>query len=400
MARKTIRDIDISSKRLLIRVDFNVPLREDGSIASDRRIRAALPTIRYCLENNASLVLMTHLGRPGGQRDEKLGLGRAADRLKELLSDAPVEIADSDLQQKADELKSGQVLLLENLRFDPGEKSGDEQFARRLSELGEVYVNDAFATCHRKHASMFAVPKLFPPGRRVIGMLVEKELTAIDDLLESPQQPMVAILGGVKVADKIGAIETLLDRAHKLLIGGAMAFTFMKARGLHVGASSVEDDKLDLARRLLDQVAGRLVLPQDHVIARAPEASAESKVVDENIPSGWYGLDIGPKTIARYTAAIRGAGTVVWNGPLGKFEDEPFRKGTAAVIRALAASDAVTVVGGGESGEAVEQFDLVEQIDHVSTGGGAFLEYLKKGSLPALSVIDEKEPSTTNALTE
>lgn len=390
MSKKTIRDIDIRAKRLLIRVDFNVPLREDGSIASDRRIRAALPTIEYCLNNRASLVLMTHLGRPAGKSNKKLGLGRIAYRLQELLREAPVEIASSDLKRKADDLKSGEVLLLENLRFDPGEKSGDEQFAGRLRELGEVYVNDAFATCHRKHASMYAVPKLFPEGHRVIGLLVEKELSALDNLLQSPEQPMVAILGGVKVADKIGVIETLLDRAQKLLIGGVMAFTFMKARGVHVGASKVEEERLDLARRLLDRGGDKLILPQDHVIAREPEASAESNIVDENIPDGWYGLDIGPKTIERYTAAIRGAGTVVWNGPLGKFEDEPFRNGTEAVIRALTESDAATVVGGGESGEAVEQFDLVDQIDHVSTGGGAFLEYLEKRSLPALSVIDER----------
>ncbi|MCA9221438.1 MAG: phosphoglycerate kinase, partial [Planctomycetales bacterium] len=265
-----------------------------------------------------------------------------------------------------------------------------EQFARRLRELGEVYVNDAFATCHRKHASMYAVPKLFPEGHRVIGLLVEKELAALDSLLEAPEQPMVAILGGVKVADKIGAIDTLLDRAQKLLIGGAMAFTFMTARGVQVGASKVVEDRLDLTRRLLDRGGDKLILPQDHVVARKPEATAESKVVDENIPSGWCGLDIGPKTIERYTAAIRGAGTVVWNGPLGKFEDEPFRNGTEAVIRALAESDAVTVVGGGESGEAIEQLDLMDQIDHVSTGGGAFLEYLEKRSLPALLVIDER----------
>ncbi|MEZ6097714.1 MAG: phosphoglycerate kinase [Pirellulaceae bacterium] len=390
MAKKTIRDLDISGKRVLIRIDFNVPLCEDGSIANDRRIRAALPTIRHCLESNASLVVMSHLGRPAGERDDRLELGRVAYRLQELLSEAPVEVAGSDVQRKADALKPGEVLLLENLRFDPGEKSGDEQFARRLRELGEVYVNDAFATCHRKHASMYAVPKLFPEGHRVIGLLVEKELAALDSLLEAPEQPMVAILGGVKVADKIGAIDTLLDRAQKLLIGGAMAFTFMTARGVQVGASKVVEDRLDLTRRLLDRGGDKLILPQDHVVARKPEATAESKVVDENIPSGWCGLDIGPKTIERYTAAIRGAGTVVWNGPLGKFEDEPFRNGTEAVIRALAESDAVTVVGGGESGEAIEQLDLMDQIDHVSTGGGAFLEYLEKRSLPALLVIDER----------
>jgi len=389
MAKKTIRDLQISGKRLLVRVDFNVALREDGRLAHDRRIRAALPTIRHCLERGASLVLMTHLGRPGGRYNSKLGLTGVAHRLQELLRDAAVELVDGDVPRTADCRKPGDVLLLENLRFDPGEMSGDEQFAHRLREWGDIYVNDAFATCHRKHASVFAVPKLFSQTSRAIGLLVEQELCALDGLLQSPRQPLVAILGGAKVADKIGVIQTLLDRVQKLLIGGAMAFTFMKARGLGTGLSKIEDDRLALACRVIDQAGDKLVLPQDHVVARRPEASAETKVVEKNIPDGWYGLDIGPKTIERYTAAIRGAATAVWNGPLGKFEDEPFRRGTASIVRALAESDAMTIVGGGASGEAVEQFDLVERIDHVSTGGGAFLKYLEQGTLPALALIDE-----------
>lgn len=390
MTKKTVRDLELSGKRLLIRTDFNVPLREDGSVASDRRIRVSLPTLRHCLENDAALVLMTHLGRPGGQPVEKLRLRGVAERLRELLGETPVEVGDRDWQEKANRLKAGQVLLLENLRFDPGEKNGDEQFANRLRGLGEIYVNDAFATCHREHASMFAVPKLFPDGSRVIGLSVAKELATLDNLLESPQQPMVAVLGGAKVADKIGVLGSLLGRVHKLLIGGAMAFTFMRARGFDVGASKVEAGKIDLARQILDRAGDKLILPQDHVVVPQAEASTGAKVTEGNILDGWYGFDIGPKTIERYTAAIRGAGTVVWNGPLGKFEDEPFRKGTEAVVRALAESNAVTVVGGGESGEAVELFDLAEKIDHVSTGGGAFLKYLENGSLPALSVIDDR----------
>jgi len=392
MTKKTIRDIELTGKRVLIRTDFNVPLREDGSVASDRRIRAALPTLRHCLASDTSVVVMTHLGRPGGQPVEKLGLRRVAIRLRELLGEAPVEVAGTNWEEKAKHLKTGQVLLLENLRFDPGEKNGDERFANRLRGLGEVYVNDAFAACHREHASMFGVPERFPEGSRVIGLSVAKELTMLDNLLESPPQPMVAVLGGAKVADKIGMLEVLLGRARKVLVGGAMAFTFMKARGIDVGSSTVEEGKLDLARKVLDRAGDKLILPQDHVVVPHPGASSQPRVAEGGIPDGWYGFDIGPRTIECCTAAIRGAGTVVWSGPPGKFEDEAFRKGTEAVARALADVDAITVVGGGESGEAVELFDLVERIDHVSTGGGAFLKYLEYGCLPALSLIDDQEP--------
>lgn len=389
MAKKTIRDLQISGKRLLVRVDFNVVLRHDGNIATDRRIRAALPTIRYCLERDASLILMTHLGRPRGRRNPKLGLQGVAHRLQEFLRGANVELVEVDAPRKAGRREPSDVVLLENLRFDPGEESGDEQFAHRLRQWGDIYVNDVFTACQRTPASLFAVPKLFPHGSRVIGLLVEKELRALDSLLESPRQPMVAILGGARAADKIGVIPTLLHCAQKLLIGGALAFTFMKARGLGTGLSRIDDDRLDLARRLIDRAGDKLVLPQDHVVARRLEAPAETRIVEKEIPDGWYGLDIGPKTIERYTAAIRGAATVLWNGPLGKFEDELFRQGTESIVRALAENDAITIVGGGESEAAVEQFGLVERIDHVSTGGGAFLEYLKQGTLPALTLIDE-----------
>ncbi len=395
MTKKTVCDIELCGKRLLIRADFNVPLREDGSVASDRRIRVALPTLRHCLENGASVVVMTHLGRPGGQPVEKLGVRRVATRLRELLGETPVEVADTDWEEKANNLKTGEVLLLENLRFDPGEKSGDERFANRLRGLGEVYVNDAFATCHREHASMFAVPKRFPEGNRVIGLSVAKELAMLDDLLESPRQPMVAVLGGAKVADKIEVLKVLLGRVRKVLVGGAMAYTFMKARGFDVGASAVDEGKLGLARQILARAGDKLILPHDHVVVPHPDASSQdassqARVTEGSIPAGWSAFDIGPRTIECYTAAIRGAGTVVWNGPLGKFEDETFRTGTEAVVRALAESNAVTVVGGGESGAAVELFGLAEKLDHVSTGGGAFLQYLENGSLPALSVIDDR----------
>lgn len=393
MSKKTIRGIDVSGKQLLIRVDFNVPLDEEGRIASDRKMRACLPTIQYALQQNSRVVLMTHWDRPGGERDPKRSTKHLVGRLKQLLQEATVHVTDKiagpTVKQKANDLKPGEVLLLENLRFDPGETQGDEAFARQLQELGEIYVNDAFAACHRLHASLYAVPELFPKDKRVIGFLVEQELQALNGLLKSPRQPLIAILGGAKVKDKLLVVEALLRRVEKLLLGGAMAYTFLKARGQAVGDSPVEASQLELARRLLDQAGDKLVLPQDHVVAPEPKASAEAKVVDKEIPDGWSGLDIGPKTIEQYRAAIREAATIVWNGPLGQFEAEPFRQGTAAILQALAEAEATTVAGGGESGEAVEQQNLIDGMDHVSTGGGAFLEYLKKGTLPALSVIDE-----------
>lgn len=395
MAKKTIRDVELKGKKALIRVDFNVPQGADGSVADDRRIRAALPTIKHALDHGAAVIVMSHLGRPKGDpaKDAKYKMTPVANRLRELLGGTTVHEAADVVGDKTTELaknlKPGEVLVLQNLRFHPGEQGGDEGFAKQLRQLADVYVNDAFGTCHRKDASMYAVPSQFPAGNRVVGFLVEKELKILDGLLSQPEKPMIAVMGGAKVSDKIDFIEAILKRVDKLLVGGAMTYTFRKARGESVGNSRVEADKLDMANDLLKQAGDRLVLPVDHLVAEKPEADAQTKVVDAEIPDGWCGMDIGPKTIERYRKEIAGAKTVLWNGPMGKFEDEPFRKGTIAIAEAMADSPAVTVVGGGESAEAVEKFGLAPRMTHVSTGGGAFLEYVEGKPFDALTVIDD-----------
>jgi phosphoglycerate kinase len=296
-----------------------------------------------------------------------------------------------EAQAAAAALKPGDVLVLENVRFNPGEKKGDPKFAAALAGLADAYVNDAFGTCHRDEASMVAVPECFPPDRRAIGFLVEKELQILDTLLGHPKPPMVALMGGAKVSDKILVIENLLPKVEKLLIGGAMTYTFLKAQGHPTGKSRVEADKLDEARRLLELAGAKLVLPQDHLVATSLDPSAETKVVaGAEIPEGWLGLDIGPATAAAYGEIIRNAGTVIWNGPMGKFEDEPYRKGTLKVAEAMADSSAVTVVGGGETAEAVEEFGFAEKMSHVSTGGGAFLECLEGKTFNSLKVIPDR----------
>lgn len=391
---KTVQDLDIASQRLLMRVDLNVPLDDNGQITSDRRIQAALPTIRYCLENGASLVLMAHLGRPKGEHDPNFSLKPVAERLEQLLGDTRVILVHDPWQTSPTDQQRGEVRLLENLRFHPGEKQNDTEFARRLAEFGDVYVNDAFATCHRQHASMHAVPELFKEGRRVIGLLVEKELAALKDLLHEPEPLVVAILGGAKVKDKLGVLKSLRDKADIVLVGGAMAYTFLKADGQNVGDSKVEEDQLDTACELLASYGDRLVLPTDHVIADAPHGDARVEMAAGGIPEGWHGMDIGSRSIGRFLDEIQHAGTIIWNGPLGKFEDEPFQSGTREVAMAIAASHAKSVVGGGETGLAVEQFEVLEGMTHVSTGGGAFLNYLEDPNLPALSQIDRKQAAS------
>lgn len=396
MAKKTIRDLDVKGKKVLIRVDFNVPQEADGSVADDRRIRSALPTIQDALQRGAAVILMSHLGRPKGDpiKDQKYRLDPVAARLDALLGGA-IEVTKSDevvgpaTSNLAANLQPGQVLVLENLRFDPREQKGDEAFGKQLRDLADIYVNDAFGTCHRADASMYAVPKQFPVGSRVVGFLVEKELKVLNDLLGNPGKPMVAVMGGAKVSDKIDFIEALLGRVDQLLVGGAMTYTFRKALGQSVGNSLVEADKLDLAKRLLDKAGGKLILPVDHLIADKPDATATVQVADD-IPNGCFGMDIGPKTIAKYSDIIRSAATVLWNGPMGKFEDAPFQAGTKAVAAAMAECKGVTVVGGGESAEAVEKFGFASKLTHVSTGGGAFLEYVEGKPFASLSVIDEK----------
>lgn len=397
MPKQTVRDLDVKGKKVLVRVDFNVPQTKDGAVADDRRIRSALPTLNDVLDRGGSLILISHLGRPKGDdpvADAPFKLDTVAAKLAELIG-KPVEKADDTVgpsaQKLASELKPGGILVLENVRFNKGEKKGDPEFAKSLAALGDAYVNDAFGTCHRDEASMVAVPEQFPADRRAIGFLVEKELNILDTLLKNPKSPYVAVMGGAKVSDKILVIESLLKQVDKLLVGGAMTYTFLKAQGVEIGKSRVELDKLDVAKKLLDEAGGKIVLPVDHLIADKPEAGAETKVTDGTaIPEGWFGMDIGPKTIEQYTKIIREAGTVVWNGPMGMFEVEAFAKGTKAVAEALAESAGVTAVGGGESAEAVEKFGYAPRVSHVSTGGGAFLEALEGKEFNSIKVIPDR----------
>jgi phosphoglycerate kinase len=338
---------------------------------------------------------MSHLGRPKAdpQKDAPFRMDRVAKRLYELLR-KPVrkmfEVVGPTVTAAAKELMPGEVLVLENLRFHPGEQKGDAEFAGQIAALGDVYVNDAFGTCHRSDASMVAVPAAMAGKPRVVGHLVAKELDILDRLLSDPPRPVVSILGGGKVSDKIGFIKALLARVNKVLIGGAMSYTFMKAQGKSIGGSRAEADKLDVARELLSLGKGKIVLPVDHLVVDKIDNFASAKAVDGAIPEGWIGVDIGPSTIALYRAEVAKGATVVWNGPLGKFEDEPFSKGTRAIAQALAESKGVTIVGGGETAEAVEEFGLADKLTHVSTGGGAFLEYVEGTPFAALAQIEDR----------
>jgi phosphoglycerate kinase len=412
LAKQTIRDLDVSGKKVLVRVDFNVPQTKAGDVSDDRRIRAALPTLQDILDRGGSLILVSHLGRPSGdpEADKPFKLDKVAERLQQLIGRPVVKVDDTvgPLAQAAcAELKPGGIVVLENVRFNKGEKvpkvdestgKPDEkavarhgEFAKQLASLADAYVNDAFGTCHRDEASMVAVPEQFPPERRAIGFLVEKELRILDDLLGKPKSPMIAVMGGAKVSTKIDLIENLLPKVEKLLIGGAMSYTFLKAEGHATGNSLVEPDKLDEARRLRAVAGDKLVLPSDYLVADKMDASAQTQVINGlDIPDGWEGFDVGPTTVAKYAEIIESAGTVVWNGPVGKFEIEPFSHGTRGIAEAMARSKAVTVVGGGETAEAVEQFGLAGKMDHVSTGGGAFLESLEGKQFNSLKVIPDR----------
>jgi phosphoglycerate kinase len=396
MAKQTVADIDVSGHKILVRVDFNVPQTTDGGVADDRRIRSALPTLSSILERGGSLILVSHLGRPTGDpaADEPFRLDKVAARLAELIGRPVAKVNDTvgpEAEAACAALKPGEIVVLENVRFNKGEKKGDPAFAAKLASFANCYVNDAFGTCHRDEASMVAVPQQFSPRCRAIGFLVEKEVAILETLLKNPSHPYIAVMGGAKVSDKIGVIESLLAKVDKLLIGGAMTYTFMKALGKEVGKSKVEADKLDMATRLLHLAGDKLVLPIDHLIADKPEAGAETRIAPgDAIPDGWFGMDIGPETIAKYSALIKQAGTVIWNGPMGKFEVEAFAAGTKGIATAMAGSLAVTAVGGGESAEAIEKFGLAEKVSHVSTGGGAFLEALEGKKFNSLEVIPEK----------
>ncbi len=396
MSKQSVRDIDVAGQKVLVRVDFNVPQTSDGQVADDRRIRGALPTLKAVLDRGGSLILVSHLGRPSGDpaTDAPFRLDPVAARLGELIGQPVKKVGDTigpEAQAACSALQPGGIVVLENVRFNKGEKKGDPAFAAKLAGLADCYVNDAFGTCHRDEASMVAVPEQFPADRRGIGFLVEKELEILDTLLRFPKHPYVAVMGGAKVSDKILVIENLLKKVDRLLIGGAMTYTFLAAQGVPIGSSRVEADKLDLARHVLEMAGEKIALPSDHLIADKPAARAQTRVVGRaEIPDGWFGMDIGPTTAAEYAAIIKQAGTVVWNGPMGMFEVEAFAAGTRAVAEAMAASPAVTAVGGGESAEAVEKFGLAEKVSHVSTGGGAFLESLEGKAFNSLKVIPDR----------
>ncbi|WP_242395732.1 phosphoglycerate kinase [Anaeromyxobacter oryzisoli] len=396
MALKTIDALSLAGKRVFIRVDFNVPLDEHGKVADDARIRAALPTIQYALKHKAKVILASHLGRPKGKPDDrkKLTLEPAAQRLSELLAQ-DVILADDcvgdGVKKLVRDLKDGQVLLLENLRFHPEEEKNDEGFARELASLADVWVNDAFGTAHRAHASTAGMARFVK--EKAAGFLIQKELEYLGKALGHPARPFVAIVGGAKVSDKIKVLENLIAKADAVLVGGAMAYTFLEAQGVPVGKSLVEKDKLDLARQILDRAKARnvdLLLPTDHVCGAEPKETAERVVVnDRAIPAELMGLDIGPKTLDRYRQRILDAKTVFWNGPMGLFEQKPWAEGTFGVAQAMAKSPAVTVVGGGDSAAAVEEAGLVDQMKHVSTGGGASLEFIEGRVLPGIQALEE-----------
>jgi phosphoglycerate kinase len=395
MAKKTIADVDVSGKRVSMRVDFNVPLDGDCNITDDRRIQMALPSIKSVIDRGGSLILMSHLGRPKqGEDNSKFSLRPAAARLGEILG-KPVAFATDtvgdDAQEKAAALGAGDVVVIENLRFDKGEKKGDTEFAARLAAMADVYCNDAFGTCHRTHASMFAVPKAMGDKPKVVGFLVEKEIKYLTEVIANPEQPFVAVLGGAKVSDKIQVINNLLGICDKIVIGGAMAYTFSLARGGKVGGSLVEEDKVELAKELIAKGGDKLVLPDDTHCGDAFQADCHKQVVAAGeIPDGWQGLDIGPETARSYAELVKEARTIVWNGPMGVFEMPPFDEGTKAVAQAIADSDATSIIGGGDSAAAIQQMGFADKVSHVSTGGGASLAMLEGKKFDAVEVLDEK----------
>ncbi len=391
--KKSLRDVDVKGKRVLVRVDFNVPMDDQGNIVDDTRIRASLPTIEYLMDARAKIILMSHLGRPKGM-DPKLSLLPVAKRLSRLIGTQVKFVNDcvgKEVREEVEKLKEGEVLLLENLRFHEGETNGDETFAKDLASLGEVFVSDAFGTCHRKHASVYLVPKFLKPA--VMGFLLEKEINYFERAMINPQRPVVAILGGAKVSTKLGIIKNLLKRVDKMFIGGAMAFTFIKAMGYSVGSSLVEDDLIPVATDILEvakKLEVKLYLPVDFVIGQEISDNTPTKVVPwQEIPEGWKGLDIGPVSVSLLKEIISDAQTIVWNGPMGVFELDRFKSGTFETAKMIAQSPALTIAGGGDTDHAIHLAGVDNAIDFVSTGGGAFLELLEGKVLPCLEVLDD-----------
>ena len=396
MNKKTVKDIDVNGKKVLVRCDFNVPIdSETGKITDNRRIRAALPTIQYLLDHNAKVILCSHLGRPKGEFNLKYSLKPVAEELSKLLN-KDVKLAKDVIGESAKELtsnmKEGDIVLLENVRFHKEEEQNDPEYSKALASMAEIYVNDAFGTAHRAHSSTTGVADYLPA---VSGFLIEKELEFLGGALENPKHPFVAILGGAKVSDKIGVIENLFDKVDTLIIGGGMAYTFYKAQGHHIGTSICEEDKLDLAKSILEKAQEKgvkLLLPVDNHVSSEYSNNGEEKMVDSTeIPDGFMGLDIGPKTIEKFEEAVKDAKTVVWNGPLGVCEFDKFATGTKAVATMLSKLDAITIIGGGDSAAAIEKLGLADKMTHISTGGGASLEFLEGKTLPGIACLQDKE---------
>jgi len=398
MAKLTIDDLDLKDKKVLVRVDFNVPLNENLEVADDTRICAAIPTIQKIIDSNGKAILMSHLGRPKGQVIESMRLAPVARRLSQLLGQEVRYLTDcigDVVENTVNELQSGEILLLENLRFYKAETDNDPEFAQKLAKFGDIYINDAFGTAHRAHASTEGVTKYF--DKRAAGYLIQKELKYLGEAIENPKRPFVAILGGAKISGKIDVIENLLNKVDALLIGGGMTYTFLKARNIEIGNSLLEDDKIQLAREVMDKARSQkanFMLPSDHVIAKEISEKAETQMTEaQAIPTGWAGVDIGTKTIENFSSILKDAKTVVWNGPMGVFEINTFAKGTIEIAKMLAditSKGATTVVGGGDSAAALAKVGVTDKVTHVSTGGGASLEFLGGIKLPGIEALSEK----------
>ncbi len=394
MEKKTVRDMNLAGKKVLVRVDFNVPIDSQGIIADDKRIREAVPTIEYICRKGGRVILISHLGRPKGKIVSKFRLDPVAERLSKILGKKVVKCDDAlgfKVKEAIGAMKNGEVVLLENIRFYAEEEENDAEFAQQLASMGEIYVNDAFGAAHRAHASTEKIASYLPSGA---GLLMEKEISVMQSVLSEPKRPFVAVIGGAKVSDKIGVLENLLDKTDVLIIGGGMANTFLKAKGYQVGSSLLEEDKVKTASDLLaraENIGREVFLPSDVAIGKGIDDSSQVQMVQADcIPEGWMALDIGPKTQKKYAEMVMKAATVIWNGPMGVFEQEAFEKGTKAIAEAIARSEAVSIVGGGDSAAAVEKFGLADKMTHVSTGGGASLELMEGKILPGIAALDNK----------